>query len=131
MSQENVERFHRVWDEVYRRRELSPRFLAEEVEWVNPEDAVEPGTRTGVGSFNEALRSIFDAWEDFRFEVHRVIDSGDEVLALGQISVRGRATGIEVAQPHGQIWEFRDGRVVRLRWFTSHREALEAVGLRE
>jgi len=116
---------------LYRRRELSPRFLVAEVEWVNPDDAVEPGTRTGVESFNEAIRSVFHAWEDLRFEADRVIDSGDEVVALGQVGGRGRATGIEVAQPHGQVWAFRDGRVVPMRWCNSHWETLEAAGLRD
>jgi hypothetical protein len=33
--------------------------------------------------FNEAIKSVFDAWDEVRFETERVIDSGDEVVALG------------------------------------------------
>ena len=131
MSEENVEQFHRINKELSARRTLSPDFLAAEVEWVNPPDAVEPGVRQGIDSFNEAISSIFDAWKEVRFETERVIDSGDEVVALGQVWGSGRGAGIEVARPHGQIWTFRDGRVIRMRWFHSHAEALEAVGLRE
>jgi ketosteroid isomerase-like protein len=105
--------------------------LAEDVEWVNPHDAVEPGIRQGAASFNETIKSVFDAWEEVRFETERVIDSGDEVVALGQVRARGRAAGIEVARPHGQIWTFRDDRVIRMRWFHSHSKTLEAAGLRE
>jgi ketosteroid isomerase-like protein len=131
MSEENVERFHRIYEEWYARRRLGPDLLAEDVEWVNPHDAVEGGSRQGVEGFNEAIKSVFDAWDEVRFETERVIDSGDEVVALGQVRGRGRAAGIEVARPHGQIWTFRDGRVIRMRWFHSHSEALEAAGLRE
>ncbi len=98
---------------------------------MNPPDAVEPGVRQGIDSFNEAISSIFDAWKEVRFETERVIDSGDEVVALGQVWGSGRGAGIEVARPHGQIWTFRDGRVIRMRWFHSHSEALEAAGERE
>jgi len=131
MSEENVEQFHRINKEWSARRTLSPDFLAAEVEWVNPPDAVEPGVRQGIDSFNEAISSIFDAWKEVRFETERVIDSDDEVVALGQVWGSGRGAGIEVARPHGQIWTFRDGRVIRMRWFHSHSEALEAAGLRE
>jgi hypothetical protein len=37
--------------------------------------------------------------------------------------------GQEIRREHGQVWTFRDGRVARMRWFGSHREALEAAGL--
>jgi ketosteroid isomerase-like protein len=131
MSQENVEKFQRIHQELFGGRKLGPHFLAERVEWVNPHDAVEPGTRQGVASFNEAIRSVFDAWGEVRFEAEHVIDSGDDVVALGRVRGRGRAGGIEVSRPHGQIWTFRDGRVIRMRWFHSHSETLEAVGLAE
>jgi ketosteroid isomerase-like protein len=131
MSQENVARFHHIYEEWYARRKLGPNLLADDAEWVNPHDAVEAGIRHGADSFNEAITSVFDAWEEVRFETERVIDSGDEVVALGQVRGRGRAAGIEVARPHGQIWTFRDGRVIRMRWFHSHSETLEAAGLSE
>ena len=131
MSHENVERFRRIFEEWYRSRKLGPELLAEDVEWVNPPDAVERGSRRGIDSFNEAIRSVFDAWGVVRFETERIIDKGEEVVALGEVRGRGRAAGIEVARPHGEIWSFRDGRAIRMRWFNSHLETLEAVGLRE
>jgi ketosteroid isomerase-like protein len=131
MSEENVERFHRIYEEWYEGRKLGPDLLAEDVEWVNPHDAVERGSRQGIDSFNEAISSIYDAWEEVRFESERIIDSGDEVVALGQVRGSGRGAGIEVVRPHGEIWTFRDGKAIRMRWFHSHRETLEAAGLRE
>jgi ketosteroid isomerase-like protein len=131
MSQENVARFHRIYETWYARRKLGPDLLAEGVEWVNPHDAVETGIRVGLDSFNEAIASVFDAWEEARFETDRIIDGGDEVVALGQVRARGRGAGIQVARPHGEIWTFRDGRAIRMRWFHSHSETLEAAGLSE
>jgi len=34
MSQENVERFHRIFDEWYRAHRVGPGLLADDVEWV-------------------------------------------------------------------------------------------------
>lgn len=126
-----MERFRRIHEEWYGSRRLGPDLLAEDVEWVNPHDAVERGSRQGIDSFNEAISSVYDAWEEVRFETERVIDSGDEVVALGQVRGSGRGAGIEVERPHGEIWTFRDGRAIRMRWFHSHSETLEAAGLRE
>jgi ketosteroid isomerase-like protein len=131
MSQENIEAFHRIYDMWHARRRLGPDLLDENVDWVNPHDAVERGTRRGINSFNDALASVFDAWETVRFETEGVLDYGDDVVALGQVRGRGRGAGIEVARPHGQLWTFRDGKVIRMRWFHSHSETLEAAGLPE
>src|SRR5688572_276097 len=114
MSQENLATFHRIYDAWHARRTLGPDLLAENVEWVNPHDAVERGSRQGIDSFNQAIASIFDAWESVRFETERIVESGGEVIALGQVRGRGRGAGIQVARPHGEIWTFRDGKVIRM-----------------
>jgi ketosteroid isomerase-like protein len=131
MSQENVEAFHRIQEVWFRDHRVGPELLAKNVEWVNPSDAVEGGTRRGIESFNKAVRSIFDVWDEVRFEIERIIDNGDEVIALGQVRGRGRAAGVEVVRPHGEIWTFRNGRATRVRWFHSNSETLQAAGLSE
>ncbi|HSJ16490.1 MAG TPA: nuclear transport factor 2 family protein [Solirubrobacterales bacterium] len=129
MSQQNVDRFRRIYERWYEDRRLGPDLLADDVEWVNPQDAVEPGVRKGRDSFNEAIQSVFAAWDEVRFETERIIDTDDDVVALGHVRGHGRATGIEVARDHGEIWTFRDGKVIRLRWFHSQSETLAAAGL--
>jgi ketosteroid isomerase-like protein len=127
MSDENVERFRRLtrlWQE---ERRIAPEHLTDDVEWVNPDDAVERGSHHGPAGFNEAISAIFEGWDESRFEVERVIDRGDDVVPLGELRTRSRS-GMELTRPHGQIWTFRDGRVARMRWFQSHAEALEAAG---
>jgi ketosteroid isomerase-like protein len=131
MSQENVEVLGRIQQQLFDCRWLGPDVLAEDVEWVNPGDAVEPGRRCGRNSFNQAIANVFDAWEDARFDIERLIDRRNDLVALGQIHGRGHATGMELNIPHGEIWTFREGRVIRMRWFNSHRETLEAAGLPE
>ena len=118
-------------DQAFNSRRFDPELLAEDVEWVNPHDAVEPGTRRGADEFNKAIASVFATWDDVQFEPERVIDNGDQVIALGELCGQLHASGMAVRAPHGQIWTFRGGRVVRMQWFNSHRETLEAAGSAE
>lgn len=131
MSGQNVDRLNLIFGQLFGARRVDPELLAEDVEWVNPPEAVEPGTRKGADSFNRAIANVFAAWDDVRFDTERVIDNGDEVVALGQLHGRVHGPGMEVDSPHGQIWTFRDGRVTRMEWFTTHRETMEAAGLGE
>jgi ketosteroid isomerase-like protein len=127
----NVERFHELRRRLSEQRELSRELLAEEVEWVNPHDAVEPGSRQGADSFLAAVASVFEGWEESVFEIERVIDRGRDVIALGRLRTRGRATGIEATRPHGEIWTFDAGKVARMCWFNTHAETLAAAGVHE
>jgi ketosteroid isomerase-like protein len=118
-------------DQLFNSRRLDPDLLADEAEWVNPHDAVEPGTRRGAEEFNKAIASVFSTWDDVHFDAERVIDNGDQVIALGSLHGHLHTSGMVVEAAHGQIWTFRDGRVVRMQWFNTHREALEAAGQAE
>jgi ketosteroid isomerase-like protein len=131
MSQENVEALMLLLEQLFDARRVDPEHLAEDVEWVNPPEAVEPGTRRGADSFNRAIANVFAAWDDVRFEIERVVDNGDDVVVVGRLHGHIHDPGMEVDSPHGQIWSFRDGRVTRMRWVNTHREALEAAGVRE
>ena len=62
-------------DQLFNSRRLDPELLAEDAEWVNPHDAVEPGTRRGSDEFNRALASVFATWDDVRFDTAGTDDS--------------------------------------------------------
>jgi ketosteroid isomerase-like protein len=125
----NIERFHELRRRLSEQRELSRDLLTEDAEWVNPGDAVEPGTRRGADSFLNAVASVFEGWEQSFFDIERVFEHGDDVVALGRLRTRGRATGIESTIPHGEIWTFEEGKVARMRWFNTHAETLAAARL--
>ena len=127
MSQENVELIRRIYD-AWGREESARDFIADDVEYVNPSYAVEPGTRRGRRSF----AVVRDTYADFAPRVERLIDAGsDEVVVLARYAASGVGSGVPVEGEHGYVWTVRDGLAVRFQWFHSHREALEAAGLRE
>ena len=127
MSQENVDLIRRIYD-AWDREESARDFIAADLEYVNPSYAVEPGTRHGRKSF----AAVRDIYEDFKLEVERIIDAGDEtVVVLTHYTASGPSSGISVAGEHGYVWTVKDGMAVRFQWFQSHGEALQAAGLSE
>ena len=131
MPRGNLDTLVVILDQLFNGRRVDPALLATDAEWVNPPEAVEPGTRQGADSFNRAVANVFAAWDDVVFETERLIDNGNDVVALGRLRGHIHGPGMEVESPHGQIWSFRDGLVARMEWFNTHREALQAGGIRE
>jgi ketosteroid isomerase-like protein len=124
MSEENIElvrRIHERWD----RGESISDLVADDLEYVNPSYAVEPGTRFGRYSFG----SVRETYPDFLFHPERYVDAGDDVVVLGRYTASGGTSGIELEGDHGYVWTVKDGVAVRFRWFQSHAEALAAAGL--
>ena len=119
---ELVRRIYDAWD-----REQSARdFIAEDVEYVNPSYAVEPGIRHGRASF----RVVRETYEDFMIQIEQILDAGgDDVLVLARYTASGRGSGVPLEGEHGYVWTVRDGQAVRFQWFQSHREAYEAAGV--
>ena len=86
MPEGNGERFRRLRTELSETHTLPRELLADDSEWVSPDDAVEPGTRRGADNFLLAIASVFEGWETSVFEIDRVIESGNDVIALGPVS---------------------------------------------
>jgi ketosteroid isomerase-like protein len=88
-----------------------------------------------VCSGKEAVRrwwqEWFSAWEALEFE-YELVAAGDRVVALIDLRMRGRSTGIEVPLgKHAWVATWRDGLMVYGRLYMNQSEALEAVGLNE
>ena len=125
MSAKNVELVRQIY-EAWDLEESARDFISDEVEYVNPPYAVEPGIRRGRASF----RVVRETYEDFSLAVERYVDAGDEdVVVLARYTASGRGSGVRVEGEHGYVWTVRDGLAVRFQWFQSHREALAAAGL--
>ena len=119
---ELVRRIYDAWD----REESARDFIAEDVEYVNPSYAVEPGIRHGRASF----RVVRETYEDFMIQIEEILDAGgDDVLVLARYTASGRGSGVPLEGEHGYVWTVRDGQAVRFQWYQSHREAYEAAGV--
>jgi ketosteroid isomerase-like protein len=125
MSQENVE-IVRAAFEAWNRNDFDAwiKYFDPEVKW----SALLEEFRGHAG--------IQQAWQSFKvFELTAryddIRDLGDLVLALGELTGTGQITGLNVGHEIAQLATVREGRILSLRDFGSHAEALEAVGLSE
>ena len=77
-----------------------------------------------------AWSGFVDAFDEFDAEVEEIVEAGELVVAFVRIRCRGRASGADIDARAGNIFTFREGKIVR--WvLTDRSEALEAVGLSE
>jgi ketosteroid isomerase-like protein len=61
-----------------------------------------------------------------------LIEAGDDrVVALLNQVATGKGSSAQVEWHQGQIWELKDGRVIRTRNYPNPADALEAAGLRQ
>jgi ketosteroid isomerase-like protein len=132
MSQENVEIVRRIYANWVRGSSPSEsNLLHPDIEWVNPSDALEAGTRKGIDAFTSITEDLDHTIGDFRMEVERFIDVGDRVVVIATMRGHGIGSGVEIENRHGSVWTIRDGKADRFQWFHEPEEALEAAGLRE
>ena len=125
MSAANVDVVRAIYD-AWAEGKSARDFIDDDVEYVNPPYAVEPGTVRGRKAFGR----IRDVYPEFRLEPERYIDAGDDVVVIAKAHGRG-ASGLETQWRQGYVWTVRNGVAVRFRWFNDPREALEAAGVRE
>ena len=133
MSQESVEVVRRIYEN--RLIDANPaQILAlsgPEFEYVNPPEAVEPGVRRGLAAAGRALQNASQGWDSSRYELHKIFDGGDTVVASVSFFARSRGSEREVVQEEAHTWTFRNHRIVRFEWGRDLDAALEAAGLSE
>jgi ketosteroid isomerase-like protein len=80
----------------------------------------------GLEMFVEAVEQDFS---EFHYDADEVQEIGeDQVLVLGRIVARARATGMPLSGEFGHIWSVRDGRAARVEAHRDRDEARKAAG---
>ncbi len=131
MSEENVEIVRSIY-EASNRRDWDAAFRDQRPD---VEMTISPGIRGGtyrgreqIQGFWEDLRSAFEA---VSVEPERLVDSGDQVVAIVRSRLQPKGSSGEIELRNGYLWTFRDGKIASLRLFPKPEEALEAAGLSE
>jgi ketosteroid isomerase-like protein len=130
MSRENVEKTQAFID-AYNRRDFDAALenFDPEVDWVLPalQRSDSCKGRDEVRRFWEGLD---DTFEELRLEPQEAVDAGERVALRLRFYGRGKGSGAELdTEMYHQVTTFRDGRMVRVEYFTSWPEALEAAGV--
>ena len=101
--------------------------LSPEVEWYVPEILPYGGTFHGVEQVREYLDALSGFVERGHLDTVRMIDAGDHVVVLGHWSSR-TVSGGAFDSRFANIFEVRDGKIVRLDSYVDTARVLHAFG---
>jgi ketosteroid isomerase-like protein len=132
MSQANVDKA-RDFIEAYNRRDFDAAVESfdPEIEWVLPERQSSDSCR-GPDEVKRFWEGLDETFEELRLIPQEFLDAGEQVATRLRHYGRGKGSGAEIDEElYHQVVTFRAGRMVRIEYFASWPEALEAAGLRE
>lgn len=120
MSSESLQ-IVRAIHEAWARGASAGKYLSPEIEYVNPPDAVEPGTRTGRQTFS-ALREVYPDLSVTPLEFHEV--EGAIVVPV-QLSGHASSSDVGLTWELTYVWWVENGLAVRFAWFQDRESAFE------
>ena len=86
----------------------------------------------GIDAIVEIVRSYRGAFDDYDFEIERLVDLGSgAVLVVVTETGFGRTSGVPVNRPFAVIYTVLERKIVRMTLFPTDQAALEAVGVEE
>lgn len=92
-------------------------------------DEPDPSPHVGRDAYERLGDGFLESFRDLRFDVLKLIDVGDRVIASTMMHGRGAASGVSVEEAYVFVYRLRDGMVVEGWEYRTEREALVAVGL--
>ena len=130
MSQENVELMRRTFERWNAgEREVDPEILDPEVV---VHSAMTHATYHGYEGMRRWMTEIDHQFGDWTVSMNEFREASEgRLLALGEVRVRGRTSGVAFDQPMALLLAFAEGRLIDLRTIPDHAQALEAAGLSE
>jgi ketosteroid isomerase-like protein len=133
MSHQNVEIARRGIDAFNRPgTSVFATFMTADVELFPPmHRTVEGGGYRGREGFEAYRAELSETWEERRLVAEEFRDLGDRVLVVCRTELRGKGSGVPITARQTIIFDFRGGKICRLRGYLDHSEALRAAGLSE
>jgi ketosteroid isomerase-like protein len=102
----------------------------EDLEWVEDPSGPDAGAYRGISTVRSLVADRLQAF-DIEQQTERLIDAGDDVVALVRWRARGQSSGAEAEMRLAMVNSLRAGKVVRVRFYLDPAEALAAVGVSE
>jgi ketosteroid isomerase-like protein len=83
-----------------------------------------PATYRGEEGLRQFLAEIGELWEFMDMKVERLVERDDEVLALLEVAIKGRGSGLTLKDRIAQRWTVRGGKLVDMRVYADQQKAL-------
>jgi ketosteroid isomerase-like protein len=120
-----VEKGYEAWNSGDRNWVLD--HMAEDVEWITPEDDPDPGTYIG----HQGIEQYWSQWRaavgQLSFKIEEMIDAGDSVVIVARRQGRGEHSGLEVSDRVIQVYEFEGDKCRRVREYYDRDAALSSI----
>jgi ketosteroid isomerase-like protein len=131
VSQENLDLVRAIYADWERGDFTRDDWADPAIELVRPQSPDGAALR-GRESSSSGWREWLDAWRDFRADAseYRVLDDG-RVVVFGRMSGIGRLSGTHTDTETVNLFDIRDGKVVRLVLYSNRDRALADLGLQE
>jgi ketosteroid isomerase-like protein len=85
----------------------------------------------GHDGIREAFRVWLGAFDEYRQDREVIATADDKLVVAITEHGRGKTSGAEVVRPTYAVWSMRAGKAVRITFYETRNEALEAAGLSE
>ena len=99
-----------------------------ELQWIQNRGFPNGGTHHGA---QEVIDNVFkrfsNDWDSFGYEIEQYLESGEAITVVGRYVGKHRATGKSFESPAIHLYEFRAGKVLRLRQFTDTKVIWDAM----
>ena len=128
MSRQDLEFVRDVFEQFARGGDIDWELTAEDVVAYD-HDIMDGREYHGHDGIRRWLGDWGAAWSSFTMEPEEYIDAGDCVVVIVRMRATGARSGIEVDRQDGLVYRLAHGRVARLDYYNSRRQALEAAGL--
>jgi ketosteroid isomerase-like protein len=129
VSQDNVEKT-RAFLEAYNRRDFDAAVecFDPDIEWILPEFQRSDSCR-GEAAVRRFWDGLDETFTELRLDPQEYVDCGERVAVRLRFYGRGRGSGAELdTEMYHQVNTFRDGTMVRIEYFSTWTEALQAAG---
>lgn len=114
-------------------KRLVDEFATADIEYVDPPNEADPGSRHGRTDVMLALRRARQLFSTYEHKLDELFDAGDTVVA--SVSFHAVAYHVskreDIQREEAHIWTLRDGKVVRFEFGRELKDALDAHGLSE
>jgi ketosteroid isomerase-like protein len=123
-ANQNVEVVQRIFDALQRRDVEGMLPVCDpELEFISLIGAVEGRSSHGHEGMRMFVADLSQAWDVWQPVAEHFESAGDAVLAIGQTHLRGKGSGVEIEISWGQVFRFRNGKVLWSRIYSDRADA--------
>lgn len=104
--------------------------IDEEIE-VYDHDIMDAGEYRGHEGLGRWLEDWAAAWSKYTMEPEDFVDAGERVVVFIVQKTTGHGSGIALERHDAMVFGVREGKIVRVDYYNSREQALQAAGLAE